>query len=60
VRRREIPPLERDTFHPRNDLLRRQPGFDDERLDRRLQETRRLLRHSATLYRLSLIVRRRA
>ena len=43
VRRREIASLERNPLHAREDLVGRQAGLDDERLDRRLQEPRLLL-----------------
>ena len=46
MRGREIASLKRDPLHAREHLIRRQSRLDDERLDRRLQEPRLLLRHS--------------
>ena len=49
MRGREVASLEGNPLHPGDDLIGREPRFDDERLDRRLQEARRLLRHARTL-----------
>ena len=48
VRGGEIASLKRDPLHASEDLIRRQPRLDGERLDRRLQETRLLL-HAETI-----------
>ena len=48
VRRGEVPPLKRNPLHPRQNLVRGEPAFDGEGLNRRLQEAR-LLFHARQL-----------
>ena len=48
MRGREVASLKGDPLHPRENLVGRETAFDDERLDRRLQEAR-LLFHARQL-----------